>query len=110
MGARRLDKLEALKREIEAAVPGAKIVVKQCDVTKRADHVALLAAAQVRATNPVCCPRAQPQQELGFVDVLVLNAGVMPLSLIKNARVDEWFVFACGGFSMWLTGRWAGIG
>lgn len=73
LGARRTDRLEALAAEIEAA--GGTVRVRALDVTRRADVAAF--AEAVRA-------------EWGQVDVIVNNAGVMPLSAMAAMKVDEW--------------------
>jgi len=73
IGARRVDRLEALKREIEAS--GGKAMAQALDVTSREDVQAFVEAA-----------RAQ----FGRVDVIVNNAGVMPLSPLAALKVDEW--------------------
>jgi len=68
-GARRLDRLEVLAKE----VPGVEPV--RVDVTDRADVEAFVQGARERH---------------GRVDVLVNNAGVMPLSRLDALLVDEW--------------------
>ena len=73
LGARRRDRLDALVEEIVAA--GGKAVAVICDVTRREDLVALLDAGVER---------------FGKVDVLVNNAGIMPLSPMSALRVEEW--------------------
>jgi NADP-dependent 3-hydroxy acid dehydrogenase YdfG len=73
LAARRADRLESLKDEIEEA--GGTALVVETDVTDRTQCEALI---------------AQTVEAFGRLDVLVNNAGVMPLSMVKNARVDEW--------------------
>lgn len=73
IGARRMERLEKLKREIEAA--GGTAMARALDVTSREDVKAFVEAA-----------RAQ----FGRVDVIVNNAGVMPLSPLAALKVDEW--------------------
>lgn len=75
LGARRVPALEALKKEIEASVNGAKVVIARCDVTLRGDNAALVAKAE---------------ETFGSVDIFIANAGVMPLTLLKNVRLEEW--------------------
>lgn len=73
LGARRTDRLEAVAGEIRAA--GGKVMTRRVDVTDRADLAAFAEAAR---------------QEFGRVDVIVNNAGVMPLSPMASMKVDEW--------------------
>lgn len=73
LGARRTDRLDALAAEITAA--GGTARVHRLDVTDR-DDVALFARHAL--------------DEFGRIDVLVNNAGVMPLSLMASLKVDEW--------------------
>lgn len=72
-GARRLDRLEELKNNIVSQ--GGEITTIKLDVTKRDD----------------CNNFAKTALETyGQVDNLINNAGLMPLSFIKNLKVDEW--------------------
>ncbi len=73
LGARRVERLEAVKRQIEA--DGGKAMVRALDVTSRDDVKAFVEAAQA---------------QFGRVDVIVNNAGVMPLSPLAALKVDEW--------------------
>ncbi len=73
LGARRADRLAALVSEIEAA--GGAAIAVATDVTRRDDVEALI---------------AQAIAHFGTVDVLINNAGVMPLSAMAKRRVDEW--------------------
>jgi NADP-dependent 3-hydroxy acid dehydrogenase YdfG len=73
LGARRTDRLEELSREFRDM--GAKVATRRLDVTDRADVGAFVQAAEA---------------EFGRVDVIVNNAGVMPLSLMSSLKVDEW--------------------
>ncbi len=73
LGARRLDRLEALAQELRQS--GAQVVAQQLDVTDR-ESVAAFAEAGRRAFGPI--------------DVIVNNAGIMPLSLMSSLKVDEW--------------------
>ncbi|AZO66222.1 MULTISPECIES: SDR family oxidoreductase [unclassified Mesorhizobium] len=73
LGARRTDRLDALAEEIRAK--GGEAMTRRLDVTNRADVAAFAEAAR---------------QAWGRVDVIVNNAGVMPLSLMASMKVDEW--------------------
>ncbi|MFG1180485.1 SDR family oxidoreductase [Xanthobacter versatilis] len=71
LGARRLDRLQALATELDL---GAAAAV-ETDVTDPAQVKHLVDAAV--ATH-------------GRIDVLLNNAGLMPQSLLERGRVDEW--------------------
>ncbi len=73
LGARRTDRLDALAAEIRAA--GGTVETRRVDVTDRTDMAAFADAAR---------------QAFGQVDVIVNNAGIMPLSLMASMKVDEW--------------------
>ncbi|CAN5774806.1 SDR family oxidoreductase [soil metagenome] len=73
IGARRVDRLAALATELREA--GGTVSYRALDVTNRADNVAFVEAAIA---------------EFGQVDVIVNNAGVMPLSPLNALKVDEW--------------------
>ncbi|MEV0614019.1 SDR family oxidoreductase [Nonomuraea sp. NPDC050404] len=73
LGARREDRLTATAEAVEAA--GGKADVRCLDVTDRADVAAFVDAAAERH---------------GRVDVIVNNAGVMPLSPLEALLVEEW--------------------
>lgn len=70
IGARRTDRLEALAAEL-----GDRVAWHELDVTDAASFEAFVAAAEAR---------------FGRVDVLVNNAGVMPLSPLAALKRDEW--------------------
>ena len=72
-GARRIDKLESLKKAIRDQ--NGEILVNQLDVTKRQDCTNLANSAV---------------DKYGKIDVLINNAGLMPLSFVKNLKIDEW--------------------
>ncbi|UOK70213.1 SDR family oxidoreductase [Ancylobacter polymorphus] len=74
LGARRTDRLDALATEIAEAT-GAEVMTRRLDVTDRADVAAFTEAARAR---------------FGRVDVLINNAGIMPLSLMASLKVEEW--------------------
>jgi len=73
LAARREDRLQSLRNDIEA--DGGSAIVCPTDVTDR-QQVQALADAVLDA--------------FGQIDVLVNNAGVMPLSLMENLHEDEW--------------------
>ncbi|EJL57901.1 short-chain alcohol dehydrogenase [Rhizobium sp. CF122] len=73
LGARRTERLETLAAEITAA--GGKALYRSLDVTSRADVQAFADAAL---------------EAFGRIDVIVNNAGVMPLSPMASLKVDEW--------------------
>jgi NADP-dependent 3-hydroxy acid dehydrogenase YdfG len=73
LGARRLDRLEGLAAEIGR--DGGKAEAMAVDVAKRADLAVFVDRAKDR---------------FGRLDVLVSNAGLMPLSLLDELKVDEW--------------------
>lgn len=70
IGARRTDRLETLTAEL-----GANVAWHALDVTDAASFAAFVDAAEVR---------------FGRVDVLINNAGVMPLSPLAALKQDEW--------------------
>ncbi|WP_027910412.1 SDR family oxidoreductase [Pseudomonas sp. URMO17WK12:I4] len=73
LGARRVERLEQLVEDIRAA--GGQAIARRLDVTDAADVQAFVDAAKA---------------EYGRVDVLLNNAGVMPLSMIEALKLDEW--------------------
>ena len=73
LGARRKERLEKLEQELTAAGHSARAVVT--DVSDR-DQVKNLVDTAV--------------QEFGKVDVLLNNAGLMPLAPLEALKVDEW--------------------
>ncbi|MGW2416294.1 SDR family oxidoreductase [Streptomyces tubercidicus] len=73
LGARRTDRLETLAHHITSG--GGTAAFRRLDVTSAEDMRSFVAAAR---------------EEYGRVDVLVNNAGVMPLSPLEALRVDEW--------------------
>ncbi|TXC97075.1 SDR family oxidoreductase [Streptomyces sp. ISID311] len=73
LGARRTDRLKRLAEEITEE--GGTAAFRRLDVTDGADMRAFVDAARA---------------EFGRIDVLVSNAGVMPLSPLEATRTDEW--------------------
>lgn len=73
LGARRLDRLEALANRIKDA--GGEVTYACTDVKKRDDLVNLI--------NLAC-------NQYGKVDVLVSNAGIGPISPLDDLHVEEW--------------------
>jgi NADP-dependent 3-hydroxy acid dehydrogenase YdfG len=73
LGARRTDRLESIASDINAA--GGRAEFRALDVTDRKDVQDFIDFAVSRFDR---------------VDVLVNNAGVMPLSRLEALKVDEW--------------------
>lgn len=73
LGARRAERLANLVAEIKAS--GGDAIAVTTDVTKRADVENLV---------------QQGLKAFGKIDAIVNNAGVMPLSMMSELRVDEW--------------------
>jgi len=73
LGGRRLDRLEEVVARITAS--GGSAEARQLDVTDAAQHRAVVDAVVA---------------EHGRLDVLVANAGVMPLSRLDAGLLDEW--------------------
>jgi len=73
LGARREDRIKTLAGGITAK--GGKALAIETDVTDRASVQNLIDTAV---------------QSFGRIDVLLNNAGVMPLSPLEKLRVDEW--------------------
>src|SRR5256884_3200292 len=73
LGARRSNRIDAVVQEISAT--GGKAIGFATDVTKRAEVEALIRGAV---------------DSFGRVDVLLNNAGIMPIAPIEALKVDEW--------------------
>ncbi|MEM8549097.1 MAG: SDR family oxidoreductase [Pseudomonadota bacterium] len=73
LAARRVDRLDALVADIKA--DGGTAIAKATDVSKRDDLEALIELAV---------------SEYGQVDVLLNNAGIMPVAPMVMVKVDEW--------------------
>ncbi|MDY0011435.1 MAG: SDR family oxidoreductase [Rhodocyclaceae bacterium] len=70
LAARRADRLAALAAEI-----GPQVIWAATDVTRLADVEAIAEAAR---------------QRFGGIDVLINNAGIMPISPLAAGRVEDW--------------------
>ncbi|AKO51200.1 oxidoreductase [Marinobacter psychrophilus] len=73
LAARREDRLKSLAEELEAK--GAEVLWQVTDVTDRKQVESLAAAAK---------------NKFGRIDVLINNAGLMPLAPLDALKVDEW--------------------
>ncbi|WP_102227093.1 SDR family oxidoreductase [Acidimangrovimonas sediminis] len=73
LGARRTDKLDRIVEEITAA--GGEAIAQALDVTAPADNAAIVKLAK---------------DSFGKVDVIFLNAGLMPSSPVSALKTDEW--------------------
>lgn len=73
LGARRAERLESLAKEIKA--DGGKALAVATDVTDRSQVQKLVDAAV---------------KEFGRVDVMLNNAGLMPLAPLERLKTDEW--------------------
>jgi NADP-dependent 3-hydroxy acid dehydrogenase YdfG len=73
LGARRLHRLEAVADEIRR--DGGRVALRRLDVTRREDAEAFVQEAVA---------------QFGRLDVIVNNAGVMPLSPVADLKVEEW--------------------
>ena len=73
LGARGVNRLEALARRIEAT--GGEVTYAQTDVRRREDLTSLVKLALDRYDQ---------------LDVLISNAGIMPVSPLDDLRVEDW--------------------
>lgn len=73
LGARREDQLKRIVDEIKQA--GGQAAYQALDVTKQEDNDSIVKLAE---------------KEFGRVDVIFLNAGVMPNSPLSALKIDEW--------------------
>ncbi|MFY1040698.1 SDR family oxidoreductase (plasmid) [Pantoea agglomerans] len=73
LGARRESRLAALAEELQ--FNGAEVAIKALDVTRREEMTQFVENALER---------------WGRVDVMINNAGIMPLSPMASLRVEEW--------------------
>jgi NADP-dependent 3-hydroxy acid dehydrogenase YdfG len=72
-GARRMDRLESLQKEIMKN--GGQVFIRKLDVTIKSECDAFAEAIL---------------KKWGTIDILVNNAGLQPLSFFKNLKVEEW--------------------
>lgn len=73
LGARRTERLEAIAKEIQAE--GGTVEYQSLDVTQRSQMEEIVQFTQSKFER---------------VDVLINNAGVMPLSALDQLKVEEW--------------------
>lgn len=73
LGARRVERIEALATEIRSA--GGEAQAHELDVTSRLSMAAFVQAAH---------------DKWGRIDVLINNAGIMPLSPLAAGKQDDW--------------------
>jgi NADP-dependent 3-hydroxy acid dehydrogenase YdfG len=73
LGARRDDKLKQIAAEVET--DGGRAIYRQLDVTSQDDNDAIVKLAM---------------ETFGRVDVMFLNAGLMPNSPLSALRTDDW--------------------
>jgi NADP-dependent 3-hydroxy acid dehydrogenase YdfG len=73
LGARRVERLETIAKDIRKSK--GEVDIQAIDVTRREDLTLFVKKAQDR---------------FGRLDVLIGNAGLMPLSPLDDLRVDEW--------------------
>lgn len=73
LGARRMERLETIAADLKAV--GGSVRTLRVDVTNRNEVQALADAART---------------EWGRVDIMINNAGIMPLSPMASMKVEEW--------------------
>jgi len=73
IGARRTDRLEELENKIKET--GGQCYSQKLDVTNKDECHSF-------AKNVL--------EKFGTIDILINNAGLMPLSFVKNLKIDEW--------------------
>ncbi|QDH20204.1 SDR family oxidoreductase [Saccharibacillus brassicae] len=73
LGARREERLQALAAEIRAE--GGSVEYRKLDVTQSEDMEGFVRFAE---------------EKFGRIDVIVNNAGVMPLSNLEEGKIEEW--------------------
>ena len=72
-GARRVDKLESLQKEIQKS--DGEILIEKVDVTIKEDCNSFIDIVL---------------KKWNHIDILINNAGIMPLSFFKNLKINEW--------------------
>lgn len=72
-GARRVDKLESLQKEIQKS--DGEILIEKVDVTIKEDCNSFIDIVLKKWNR---------------IDILINNAGIMPLSFFKNLKINEW--------------------
>ena len=72
-GARRVDKLEFLQKKIQEV--DGEILIEKLDVTRKEDCNSFI---------------DKVSKKWNRIDILINNAGIMPLSFFKNLKVNEW--------------------
>jgi NADP-dependent 3-hydroxy acid dehydrogenase YdfG len=75
VGARRTDRLQEIEKQIIKKNNRGEIFIQKLDVTSKSDCDSFIDAVV---------------KKWGKVDILINNAGLMPLSYFKNGRVEEW--------------------
>ena len=73
VGARRTERLQDLEKQI--VENNGEILIQKTDVTRKSDCDSLVDTVV---------------EKWGKVDILINNAGLMPLSYFKNGKVEEW--------------------
>ena len=73
VGARRTERLQELEKQI--IKNNGEILIQKTDVTRKSDCDSLVDTVV---------------EKWGKVDILINNAGLMPLSYFKNGKVEEW--------------------
>jgi NADP-dependent 3-hydroxy acid dehydrogenase YdfG len=75
VGARRTDRLQELEKHIVSKNNTGEVFIQKLDVTSKSDCDSFADAVV---------------KKWGKVDILINNAGLMPLSYFKNGKVEEW--------------------
>jgi NADP-dependent 3-hydroxy acid dehydrogenase YdfG len=75
VGARRTDRLQEIEKQIIKKNNRGEIFIQKLDVTSKSDCDSFINAVV---------------KKWGKVDILINNAGLMPLSYFKNGKVEEW--------------------